>query len=70
MFSQHIRFEVGVGDRVKFWTDQWCGNLPLQLSFPVVYGIAISREASVASSLERLGTVGDRVSEKLEGSFT
>ena len=56
MFSKHIRFEVGVGDRVKFWTDQWCGNLPLHLSFLVVYGIAINKEASVASSLERLGT--------------
>ena len=31
-------------------------DLPLHLSFPVVYGIAINREASVASSLERLGT--------------
>ena len=53
--SKHIRFEVGVGDRVKFWTDQWCGDFLLHLSFPVVYGIAINREASVASSLERLG---------------
>ena len=60
MFSQHIRFEVGVGDRVKFWTDQWCGDLPLHLSFPVVYEIAINREASVASSLERLGTEARR----------
>ena len=40
--------KVGMGDRVRFWTDQWCGDLPLHLSFPVVYGIAISREASVA----------------------
>ena len=23
-FSKNIRFEVGVGDRVKLWTDQWC----------------------------------------------
>ena len=45
-----------MGNRVKFWTDQWCGELPLQISFPIVYGIAISREASVASSLEWLGT--------------
>ena len=54
-FSKYIQFEVGVGDIVKFWTDQWCGDLPLQLSFPVVYGIATNREAFVASSLERLG---------------
>ena len=23
VFSKNIRFEVGVGDRVKFWTDHW-----------------------------------------------
>ena len=60
MFSKHIPFEVGMGDRVRFWTDQWCGDLPLHLSFPVVYGIAINREASVASSLERMGTEARR----------
>ena len=54
-FSKNIRFEVGVGDRVKRWTDHWCGNSPLQLTFPSVYEIASNKEASVASSLERLG---------------
>ena len=49
-----------MGDRVRFWTDQWCGDLHLHLSFPVVYGIAINREASVASSLERMGTEARR----------
>ena len=56
VFSKNIQFEVGVGDRVKFWTNQWCGVSPLQLTFPGVYGIASNKEASVASSLERLGT--------------
>ena len=54
-FSKNIRFEVGVGDRVKLWTDQWCGDSPLQLTFPSVYGIASNKEASVAFSLKRLG---------------
>ena len=54
-FSKNICFEVGLGDRVKFWTDQWCEDSPLQLTFPSVYGIASNKEASVASSLERLG---------------
>ena len=44
-----------MGDRVKLWTDQWCGDFPLQLTFPVVYGIGSNKEASVASSLEWLG---------------
>ena len=54
-FSKNIRFVVGVGNRVKLWTDQWCGDSLLLLAFPSVYGIVSNKEASVASSLERLG---------------
>ena len=55
VFNKNVQFEVGVGDRVKFWTDLWCGNSPLQLTFLVEFGIASNKEAFVASSLERLG---------------
>ena len=54
-FSKNICFEVGVEDRVKLWTDQWCEDSPLKSTFPSVYGIASNKEASVASSLKRLG---------------
>ena len=54
VFSKNIWFEVGVGHRVKFLTDQWCRDSPLQLTFLVVYEIASNKGASVASSLERL----------------
>ena len=54
-FSKNIRFEVGVGDRVKLRTDLWCGDSPLQLTFSNVYGMVSDKGASVASSLERLG---------------
>ena len=54
-FSKNICFEMGVGDRVRLWTDHWCGDSPLQLTFPSVYGIVSNKEASVASSLDRLG---------------
>ena len=53
--AKNIQFEVGVGDRVKFWTNWWCGDSPLQLTFPVGYEIALNKEASVAFSLEWLG---------------
>ena len=53
--AKNIQFAVGVGDRVKFWTNWWCGDSSLQLTFLVVFGIASNREAYVASSLERLG---------------
>ena len=54
-FSKNIQFKAGVGDRIKLWIDQWCGDSLLQLTFPRVYEIASNKEALVASSLERLG---------------
>ena len=36
---------------MNFWTDRWCGDLSLQLAFPVLYNFAAYREASVESSL-------------------
>ena len=44
-----------MGDRVKLWTDLWCGDSPLQLIFPNVYGMVSDKGASMASSLEQLG---------------
>ena len=35
----------GGGDRVKLWTDHWCGESPLHLTFPDVYKIASNKEA-------------------------
>ena len=55
VFSKNIQFEVGVGDRVKFWTDRWCGDSPLQLTFLAVFGMASNKAVSVASCFEWLG---------------
>ena len=35
VFNKNVQFKVGVGDRVKFWTNRWCGDLPLHLAFLV-----------------------------------
>ena len=51
MFRKNVHFKVGVGDKVKFWTNRWCGDFPLQLAFPVLYTFAAKKEASVESSL-------------------
>ena len=34
-FSKNIQFKVGAGNRVKFWTDSWYGDLPLCLALLV-----------------------------------
>ena len=36
---------------MKFWIDQWCGDLPLHLAFPVLYNFAANKAAFVDSSL-------------------
>ena len=51
MFHKNVHFKVRVGVRVKFQTDRWCGDLSLQLAFPILYTFATKKEASVESSL-------------------
>ena len=59
VFNKNVEYKVGVGDRVKFWTNRWCGDLSLHLAFPALYNFAANREASVESSLI-CQEVGDR----------
>ena len=33
-FSQFIKFAVGDGSRIKFWSDAWCGTVSLKGTFP------------------------------------
>ena len=51
VFHKYAQFKIGVGDRVKFWTDRWCGDLRLHLAFPILYNFAANKEASIESSL-------------------
>ena len=51
MFRKNVHFKLGVGDRVKFWIDRWCGDLPLHLAFLILYSFAANKEASIESSL-------------------
>jgi hypothetical protein len=51
-FTRHV---VGNGTKISFWHDLWCGNSVLKLAFPVLYGIARDKNASVADNLEVLG---------------
>ena len=55
VFNKYVQYKVGVGDRVKFWSDRWCGYLPLLLAFPTLYNFAANKEASVESSLKCQG---------------
>ena len=42
-----IKFKVGKGSRVKFWTDQWCGTVALSQNFPQLFALAVHRNAMI-----------------------
>ncbi|RVW14194.1 hypothetical protein CK203_102222 [Vitis vinifera] len=42
-----IKFKVGKGTRVIFWTDQWCGNAALSQTFPQLFALMVHRNATV-----------------------
>jgi hypothetical protein len=46
---------VGDGTRTRFWHDLWCRDTVLKEAFPVLFGIAREKDASVADNMEILG---------------
>ena len=45
--SSNLSFEVGNGQRIKFWKDAWMENTPLQAAIPLLFALAASKEAWV-----------------------
>jgi hypothetical protein len=58
-FVDYVAFEVGVGDRIRFWIDRWCGDRPLKDIFPDLYACASHHQATIDSILIR-STSGSR----------
>ncbi|GMP42812.1 hypothetical protein CsSME_00012420 [Camellia sinensis var. sinensis] len=56
-FWDRTRIKVGVGDRIHFWQDRWCSEVPLVSIFPMVYAIAADGEELVESGRVRQGRV-------------
>jgi hypothetical protein len=54
-FSSHIRFEVGVGSKIRFWHEPWCGDKALKEAFLDLYGITCVKDASVVAHLVLFG---------------
>jgi hypothetical protein len=52
-FKRHFRFDLGVGSRISFWEDVWCGERSLKDTFPGLFSIVSFREASTAENMER-----------------
>ena len=50
-FVPYLDYEVGVGDRIRFWIHRWCGDRPLKDVFLDLYVCATNRHATVDSLL-------------------
>ena len=50
--SLYILYDIGDGLRVKFWQDQWCGEIPLAVNYPKLFRICRDKEASVAELMK------------------
>uniref|UniRef100_A0A2N9EW14 Reverse transcriptase domain-containing protein n=1 Tax=Fagus sylvatica TaxID=28930 RepID=A0A2N9EW14_FAGSY len=55
LFHQNVELVAGLGDRIRFWHDKWCGDAPLKTMFPVLFACSSSSDASLASCLTNSG---------------
>ncbi|RVW53000.1 Suppressor of mec-8 and unc-52 protein-like 1 [Vitis vinifera] len=55
----NMKFKVGRGNKVRFWTDHWCGNEALSQVFPQIFALAACKNAVVDEVWDpRLGQGG------------
>jgi hypothetical protein len=51
-FKRHFRFDHGVGSKISFWEDTWCGESSLKDTFPGLFSIARLKKASIVDNVE------------------
>jgi hypothetical protein len=50
-FSNFVHFDVGIGSKVSFWLDIWCGDSPLKLCYPALFSIAWHKDMWVVDNM-------------------
>ena len=48
-FLLYIQFDIGLGNYIRFWHDDWCNEEPLRLVYLVLYDNSTNQENSVES---------------------
>ncbi|RVW54291.1 hypothetical protein CK203_068441 [Vitis vinifera] len=44
---ENLAFKVGKDNKIRFWTDIWCGDTVLSQSFPHLFTLAAHRKATI-----------------------
>ena len=55
VFNGRLAYQVGSGQKVRFWTDKWCGDEPICESFPSLFSIFLSKNAQVSEVWNLIG---------------
>ena len=50
-FNQHMKLVAGLGNRICFWQNNWCGDVPLKVMFRLLFSCSTSHSASIESCL-------------------
>ena len=50
-----LAYRVGSGQRVRFWTNKWCGDEPLCESFSSLFSVSLSENAWVSDVWNPVG---------------
>ena len=58
VFFQNSVFALGDGRRINFWKDVWCGKEALCVRYPVLFNLALNKEAKVADMWDSEGGAG------------
>ena len=44
---ENLAFKVGKGNKIRFWTDVWCGDIALSQRFSHLFTLAAHRNATI-----------------------
>jgi len=51
-FKLGLRLKCGLGNKVRFWTNRWIGEVPLAYAFPSLFEMASDKEAWVSLQIQ------------------
>ena len=55
---EKLAFKVGKGNKIRFWTDLWCGDTVLSQRFPHLFTLAAHRNATIEEMWDQNFGVG------------
>lgn len=58
-YKEDIRFEMGSGERIRFWKDKGCRDHTLESVVPSLFNLARNKEAKVADYWVQMEGGGD-----------